>query len=83
MKKTYNITINVTVDVKTSENGTRIPWISLKGWKHGIVSKKNRFIDTEPIVKRTSGNLNYIGDEIIKAAKQMFYEDTELQLEDE
>lgn len=39
MKKVYNITINVTVDVKKSEDDKRIPWISFKGWKHGVVNK--------------------------------------------
>ena len=83
MKKTYNITINVTVDVKKSEGGKRIAWISFKGWKHGVVNKGNRFIETDPIVKMTSENMKYIGEHIFEAAKQMFYEDDELQLPQE
>ena len=82
MKKSYNITINVAVDVKKSEDGKRIPWISFKGWKHGVVNKKNRFIDTDPIVKMTSENMKYIGEHIFDAAKQMFYEDEELQFQE-
>ena len=83
MKKTYNITINVSVDVKKSENGKRIPWISFKGWKHGVVNKAHRFIDTEPIVKMTNENMQYIGENIFEAAKQMFYEDEDLKFPEE
>ena len=49
------------------------------GWKHGVVSKPNRFIDTEPIVQMTEQNMKYIGEEIFKAAREMFYEDNELK----
>lgn len=83
MKKTYNITINVTIDVKMSDDGKRIPWISLKGWKHGVVNKENRFIETEPIVKMTNENMKYIGEHVFEAAKQMFYEDKDLELPQE
>jgi hypothetical protein len=83
MKKTYNITINVTVDVKSSEDGKRIPWISFKGWKHGVVTEENMFIETDPIVKKTSENMKYIGEHIFEAAKQMFYEDEDLQVKQE
>jgi len=79
VKKTFNITLNVTVDVDTAEDGRRIPWISFKGWKHGLVNKKNRFIDTEAIVKKTDDNMIYIGTEIFDAAKEMFYQDEELK----
>lgn len=79
MKKSYNITLNVTVNVKRGEDGRRIPWISLKGWKHGVVTKENRFIDTDPIVKMTDENMKYIGEHVFEAAKEMFYEDDELK----
>ncbi len=81
MKKTYNITVNVTIDVKQGEDGRRIPWISFKGWKHGVVDKKNRFIDTDPIVRMTSENMKYIGEHVFQAAKEMFYEDEDLKFE--
>jgi hypothetical protein len=81
MKKSYNITLKVTVDVKRGEDKRRIPWVSFKGWKHGVVSKKNRFIDTDPIVKKTSENMKYIGENIFDAAKEMFHEDEELESE--
>ena len=74
MKKTYNITMKVTVDVKQGE-GKRIPWFSFRAWKYGKVSVKNRFIDTEPIVKRTKGNMEYIGEAIFTAVKDMARED--------
>ncbi len=83
MKKTYSITLNVTVDVQKSEDGKRIPWISFKGWKHGVINKENRFIDTESVVKMTSENMKYIGESIFEAAKEMFYEDEDLQIEKE
>ena len=83
MKKTYNITVNVIIDVKKSEGGTRIPWISFKGWKHGIVTKQNRFINTDPIVRMTNENMKYIGESIFEAAREMFLEDEDLQFEKE
>lgn len=83
MKKTYNITVNVTIDVKKSEDGKRIPWISFKGWKHGVVNKQNKFINTEPIVKMTDENMKYIGENIFGAAREMFLEDEDLQFEKE
>ena len=79
MKKAFNITINVQVEVDKAEDGKRIPWLSFKGWEHGIVTKGNRFIDTDPIVKMTDDNMIYIGKEIFKAAKEMFYEDEDLR----
>ena len=79
MKKAFNITINVQVEVDKAEDGKRIPWLSFKGWKHGVVTKGNRFIDTDPIVKMTDDNMIYIGKEIFKAAKEMFYEDEDLR----
>lgn len=42
MKKTYSITLNVTVDVQKSEDQKRIPWISFKGWKHPAFNKINK-----------------------------------------
>lgn len=79
MKKSFNITMNVKVKVEKGEDGRRIPWLSFKGWKHGIVTKGNRFIDTEPIVKMTDDNMIYIGKAIFEAAKEMFYEDEDLK----
>jgi len=61
----------------------RIPWIAFKGWKHGVVNKTNRFIDTDPIVKMTNENMKYIGENVFEAAKQMFYEDEDLKFQDE
>lgn len=75
MKKTYSITINVRVDVRQGEDGRRIPWISLRGWKYGVISKRNRFIQTEPIVKMTSPNMKHLGEQVFEAAKEMYYED--------
>jgi len=83
MKKTYNITVNVTIDVKQGEDGRRIPWISFKGWKHGVVKKGNRFIDTDPIVKMTNENMKYIGEHVFQAAREMFHEDDDLKFPDE
>ncbi len=79
MKKSFNITMNVKVDVDIAEDGRRIPWLSFKGWKYGIVTQKNRFIDTEPIVKMTDENMIYIGKAVFEAAKEMFYEDEDLK----
>ena len=79
MNKSFNITMNVKVEVDKADDGRRIPWISFKGWKHGILTKPNRFIDTEPIVKMTDKNMIYIGKAIFEAAKEMFYEDEELK----
>jgi hypothetical protein len=81
MKKSYNITLNVTVDVKRGEDGRRIPWVSFKGWKQGIVTKGNRFIDTDPLVRMTAENMKYIGESIFEAAKEMYYEDEDLESE--
>ncbi len=83
MKKIYSMTINVTIDVKRAENGKRIPWIAFKGWKSGVLNKANRFIDTELIVKMTNENMRYIGENIFVAAKEMFWEDEELEFDDE
>ena len=83
MKKSYNITINVKVDVRRGEDGRRIPWISFKGWKHGVISRDNRFIQTEPIVKMTSQNMKQLGNQIFEAAKGMFYEDEDLEIQSE
>ena len=77
MKKTLNITLNVTIDVHKAADGKRIPWISFQGWKHGVVNEENQFIDTDAIVQKTNDNMLYIGTEIFDAAKEMFYEDTE------
>jgi hypothetical protein len=79
MKKSFNITMNVKVEVEKADDGRRIPWISFKGWKYGIVSKENRFIDTDAIVKMTDENMIYIGKAVFEAAKEMFYEDEELK----
>ena len=79
MKKSFNITMNVKVEVDKADDGRRIPWISFRGWKHGIVSKKNRFIETEPIVKMTDEKMIYLGKAVFEAAKEMFYEDEELK----
>jgi hypothetical protein len=75
MKKTYNITLNVTIDVKKSTNGRDIPWVKFKGWKNGVISKSNRFIETEAVVLMTEDNMRYIGEQIFEAAKQMYYDD--------
>lgn len=79
MKKSFNITMNVKMDVDKADDGRRIPWLSFKGWKHGIVTKENRFIDTEPIVQMTDDNMIYIGKAVFEAAKEMFYEDEDLK----
>ncbi len=79
MKKTYSMTINVTIDVKRAENGKRIPWISFKCWKNGVLNKSSRFIETEPIVRMTNENMKYIGENIFEAAKEMFREDEDLE----
>jgi len=79
MKKRYSIMLNVEVEVEKAANGRKIPWFKFIGWKHGVVSKPNRFIDTEPIVQMTEQNMKYIGEEIFKAAREMFYEDNELK----
>jgi len=83
MKKNYNITINVKVDVRQGEDGRRIPWISFKGWKYGVISSANRFIETDPLVKMTRDNMKYLGEQIFKAAKEMFYEDEDLEIQSE
>jgi hypothetical protein len=83
MKKNYNITINVKVDVSQGEDGRRIPRISFKGWKYGVISSANRFIETDPIVKMTSENMKYLGKEIFEAAKEMYYEDEDLEIQSE
>lgn len=82
-KNRYSILLNVEVKVEKAENGRRIAWLSFKGWKNAITTKPNRFIDTEPIVKMTKENMKYIGEEIFKAAKEMFYEDESLATESE
>ena len=71
--------MNVKVKVNKGDDGRRIPWISFKGWKHGILTQPNRFIDTEPIVKMTDDNMIYIGKALFEAAKEMFFEDEELR----
>ena len=73
MKKRYSIMLNVEVKVEKAANGKKIPWFRFIGWKHGVVSKP--IIDTEPIVQMTEQNMKYLGEEIFKAAKEMFYED--------
>jgi len=82
-KSRYSILLNVEVDVKKAEDGRRIAWISFKGWKNAITTRQNRFIETEAIVKMTKDNMQYIGEEIFKAAKEMFDEDESLILESE
>ena len=76
--KRYCITINVLMDVDSASSGKRIPWISFRGWKHGVLTKENRFIDTKPIVKMSSENMRKLGEDIFTAAKEMFYEDDSL-----
>ena len=71
--------MNVKVKVDKADDGRRIPWLSFKGWKHGIVTKENRFINTEPIVKMTDDNMIYIGKAVFEAAKEMFYENEDLK----
>jgi plasmid replication initiation protein len=78
MKKTFSITLNVTIDVDKATNGRRIPRISFKGWKHGVVNKQNRFIDTEAIVQKTDKNMQSLGTQLFDAAKEMFDEDEDL-----
>lgn len=77
-KNNYNITLNVRVEVEKASDGKRIPWISFKAWKYGVMQDENLFIDTEPIVKMTDENMKYIGQQIFEAAKAMFYEDEKL-----
>jgi len=74
-KKRYSILVNVMVDVKRGEDGRRIPWISIRGWKNGVVTKDQRFIDTEPVVRATKNKMRYVGESIFKAAKEMFDSD--------
>ncbi len=83
MKKSYNITINVKVDVRQGEDGRRIAWISFRGWKYGVISSANRFIDTDAIVKMTDENMKTLGRQIFEAAKEMFYEDEDLEIQSE
>ena len=74
-KKLYSITLNVTVEIEKAQNGKRIPWFSFKGWKGGIISKATRFIDTEEMQKMTRGNMEYLGESIFQAAREMYDED--------
>ena len=83
MKKRYNITLNVIIDVKQGADGRRIPRIQFIGWKHGIITKDARFIETEPIVRMTKQKMEYLGQHIFEAAKDMFYEDEELIIDSE
>lgn len=71
-KKRYTILLNVVVEVERAKDGRRIPWISLRGYKGGVVTKQGRFIDTEPVVRATKHNMRYVGESIFKAAKEMF-----------
>ena len=80
MKKRYNITLNVIIDVKKGVDGRRIPWIQFIGWKHGIVTDDTRFIETDPMVKMTEQNMEYLGEHIFEAVKEMFYEDEDFSL---
>lgn len=82
-RKYYCITLNVRIELDQADDGRRIPWISFIGWKNGIFTKPNRFIDTEPIVKMTKLNMTSLGESIFKAAKELFYEDESLILESE
>jgi hypothetical protein len=82
-KNRYSILLNVLVNVEQADDGRRIVWVSFKGWKHGVTTKENRFIETEPIVKMTRENMRYIGENIFKAAKEMFYEDESLTIDSE
>jgi len=82
-KNRYSILLNVEVEVKRAEDGRRIPWISFKGWKNAITTKTNRFIDTDPIVKMTKDNMQYVGEEIFQAAREMFHEDETLTIDSE
>ena len=75
MKKTYNITINVTLDVKKREDAKRISWISFKGWKHGVVNKANRFIETDPVIKMTNENMKHIGSTGLWVVEQGIHTD--------
>jgi hypothetical protein len=82
-KNRYSILLNVLVEVEQADDGRRIPWVSFKGWKYGVATKENRFIETDPIVKMTRDNMRYIGESIFKAAKEMFYEDESLTIDSE
>lgn len=83
MKKTYSMTINVTIDVEMAENGRRIPWFSFEGWKSGVLNDASKFINTKPIVRMTGENMRYVGKSIFEAAKEMFQEDEELEFGNE
>ena len=80
MKKMYSVTLNVVVDVKRGVDGRPIPWIHFIGWKDGIITDKNRFIKTKPIVRMTEQNMEYIGEHIFEAVRKMIYEDEDLSL---
>jgi hypothetical protein len=75
LKNTYNITMNVTINVKRGKRNQRIPWISFVGWKDGVIQNQNRYIKTDPIVKMTNPNMIYLGKQVFEAAKGIFWED--------
>jgi len=78
IRRQYSILLNVMVDVQHGADGRRIPWIALRGWKNGVITGKNRFIDTEPVVKATKLNMRYVGKAIFKAAKEMSDADAQI-----
>ncbi|EKE09999.1 MAG: hypothetical protein ACD_16C00091G0002 [uncultured bacterium] len=75
MKRTYEITLRVTVNETSSNCGKNVPQISFRGWGNRIKTKENRLITTEPIIKNTSGNMKKLGEKIFLAAKQMYHDD--------
>lgn len=66
IKRQYAILLNVLVDIRYAGDGRRIPWIALRGWKNGVVAKKNRFIDTEPVVKATKHNMVLMAPKVMQ-----------------
>jgi len=75
-KKRYTILVNVLVRVERAKDGRRIPWIKIRGYKGGVITRQARFIDTKPVVKATKHNMRMVGRSIFKAAKEMFTADS-------
>jgi hypothetical protein len=73
MKKTYDITVRVNIDVR-KEKERRVFWISCKSWKHGDIAQKNVLVNTK-MAKVGSRNAHVFGEEFFRKVKEMAIDD--------
>ena len=72
MSKVYSLLMNIKVDTKETSDGKDIHSYSFKAWKDGKITEKARAFNwTEPIVKKQSGNMQKLGEQIFSVIQDM------------